>query len=180
MDRDELFELLDIDSGADFQYFENFADLVECEEDIESDVVYDMLEDVDLKTFAEICESFFYETLESVPGDQIDLYNLIENIKRALIGLAEAARGEEDNALLQLADELNRFRIWYTVDKLAECKDLSSDKVSYIAIRDALVNARLEKLGTEEYAYDFSEALEYELEEFIMTYADLAGAEDEE
>ena len=180
MDRDELFELLDIDSGADFQYFENFADLVECVEDIESDVIYDMLEDVDLKTFAEICESFFYETLESVPGDQIDLYNLIENIKRALIGLAEAARGEEDNALLQLSDELNRFRIWYSVEKFAECKDLSNNKVSYLAIRDALVNARLEKLGTEEYAYAFSEGLDYELEEFIMTYADLAGAEDEE
>lgn len=180
MDRDELFELLDIDSGADFQYFENFADLVECEEEIESDVIYDILEDVDLKTFAEICESFFYETLESVPGDQIDLYNLIENIKRALIGLAEAARSEEDNALLQLADELNRFRIWYSVEKFAECKDLSNDKISYLAIRDALVNARLEKLGTDEYAYDFSEGLDYELEEFIMTYADLAGAEDEE
>ena len=52
--------------------------------------------------------------------------------------------------------------------------------MSYLAIRDALVNARLEKLGTEEYAYDFSEALDYELEEFIMTYADLAGAEDDE
>lgn len=179
MDRDELFALLDIDNGADFQYFENFADLVECEEEIESDVIYDMLEDVDLKTFAEICESFFYETLESVPGDQIDLYNLIENIKRVLIGLSEAARGDEDNALLQLADELNRFRIWYSVEKLAECKDLSNDKISYMAVRDALVNARLEKLGTEEYAYDFSEALEYELEEFMMTYADLAGAEEE-
>ena len=180
MDRDELFELLDIESGADFQYFENFADLVECEEDIESDVIYDMLEDADLKTFAEICESFFYETLESVPGDQIDLYNLIENIKRALIGLAEAARSEEDNALLQLADELNRFRIWYSVEKLAECKDLSTNKASYLSVRDALVNARLEKLGTDEYAYDFSEAMDYELEEFIMTYADLAGAEDDE
>ena len=180
MDRDELFELLDIDSGADFQYFENFADLVECEEEIESDVIYDLLEEVDLKTFSEICESFFYETLESVPGDQIDLYNLIENIKRALIGLAEAARGEEDNALLQLADELNRFRIWYSVEKFAECKDLSNEKVSYLAVRDALVNARLEKLGNEEYAYDFSEALDYELEEFIMTYADLASAEEDE
>ena len=66
MDRDELFELLDIESGADFQYFENFADLVECEEDIESDIIYDMLEDVDMKTFNEICESFFYDTLENV------------------------------------------------------------------------------------------------------------------
>lgn len=180
MERDELFELLDIESGADFQYFENFADLVECEEEIESDAIYDLLEEADLKTFAEICESFFYETLESVPGDQIDLYNLIENIKRALIGLAEAARGEEENTLLQLADELNRFRNWYSVEKFAECKDLSNNRVSYLAIRDALVNARLEKLGTEEYAYDFSEALEYELEEFIMTYADLASAEEDE
>ena len=57
---------------------------------------------------------------------------------------------------------------------------MSNNKVSYLAIRDALVNARLEKLGTEEYAYAFSEGLDYELEEFIMTYADLAGAEDEE
>jgi len=181
MDREQLFALLDIDSGADFQYFENFADLAECGEDIESDIIYEMLEDVDLRTFAELCESFFYETLESVPGDQIDLYNLIENIKRALIGLTEAARRDEENALLQLADELNRFRIWYSVETFAQCKDLSNDKSVFLSIRDALVNARLEKLGTDEYAYDFSEGLEYELEEYIMMYADLAaGIEEDE
>ena len=179
MDRDELFELLDIESGADFQYFENFADLVECEEDIESDIIYDMLEDVDLKTFNEICESFFYDTLENVPGDQIDLYNLLENIKRALIGLAEAARKEEDNALLQLADELNKFRNWYSVELFAECKNTVNEKVSYLSVRDALVNARLEKLNGEEFAYDFTEALNYELEEFVMTYADLVESDEE-
>mgnify|MGYP003311859462 CR=1 FL=1 len=47
MDKNELFALLDVDDGTDFQYFENFADLAECDEDIESDVLYDMLEDVD-------------------------------------------------------------------------------------------------------------------------------------
>jgi hypothetical protein len=180
MDRDELFELLDIESGADFQYFENFADLVECEEDIESDVIYDLLEDVDLKTFNEICESFFYDTLESVPGDQIDLYNLLENIKRALIGLAEAARKEEDNALVQLADELNKFRTWYSVELHAECKNVMNEKVSYLAIRDALANARMEKLNGEEYAYDFANAMDYELEEFVMSYADLVGDGEDE
>lgn len=179
MDRDELFELLDIESGADFQYFENFADLVECEEDIESDIIYDMLEDVDMKTFNEICESFFYDTLENVPGDQIDLYNLLENMKRALIGLAEAARKDEDNALLQLADELNRFRIWYSVELFAECKNLANEKVSYLPVRDALANARMEKLNGDEFAYDFTEALNYELEEFVMSYADLVGEDDE-
>jgi len=180
MDRDQLFTMLDIESGADFQYFENFADLVECEEEIESDVIYDMLEDVDLKTFTEICESFFYDTLESVPGDQIDVYNLLENIKRALIGLAEAARKDEDNALLQLADELNKFRIWYSVELHAECKDVMTQKVSYMPVRDALANARMEKLNGDEYAYDFTEALQYELEEFIMTYADLVDEGNDE
>ena len=180
MDRDQLFAMLDIESGADFQYFENFADLVECEEEIESDVIYDMLEDVDLKTFTEICESFFYDTLESVPGDQIDVYNLLENIKRALIGLAEAARKDEDNALLQLADELNKFRIWYSVELHAECKDVMTQKVSYMPVRDALANARMEKLNGDEYAYDFTEALQYELEEFIMTYADLVDEGNDE
>lgn len=180
MDRDRLFAMLDIESGVDFQYFENFADLVECEEEIESDVIYDMLEDVDLKTFTEICESFFYDTLESVPGDQIDVYNLLETIKRALIGLAEAARKEEDNALLQLADELNKFRIWYSVELHAECKDVMTQKVSYMPVRDALANARMEKLNGDEYAYDFTEALQYELEEFIMTYADLVGEGNDE
>ena len=180
MDRDNLYELLDIESGADFQYFENFADLVECDEDIESDILFEMMEDVDLKTFTEICESFFYDTLESVPGDQIDLYNLLETIKRVLIGLAEAARKDEDNALLQLADELNKFRIWYSVELHAECKSVVKETVSYMAIRDALANSRMEKLNGEEYAYDFSQAMEYELEEFVMTYADLVADDDEE
>ncbi len=180
MDRDQLFAMLDIESGADFQYFENFADLVECEEEIESDVIYDMLEDVDLKTFTEICESFFYDTLESVPGDQIDVYNLLENIKRALIGLAEAARKDEDNALLQLADELNKFRNWYSVELHAECKNVMPETVSYMPVRDALANARLEKLNGDEFAYDFTEALQYELEEFIMTYADLVDDSNDE
>ena len=29
MDKEELFELLDITSGAEFEYFENFADFAE-------------------------------------------------------------------------------------------------------------------------------------------------------
>ena len=33
-----------------------------------------------------------------------------------------------------------------------------------------------EKLEGDEYRYDFTDALEYELEEYIMTYGDLADA----
>jgi len=179
MDRDQLFALLDIETGSDFQYFENFADLVECEEEIQSDLIYELLGETDLKTFAEICESYFYETMESVPGDQIDLYQLLENIKRVLIGLSEASRRGEDNALLQLADQINRFRVWYSAQPCVECKNLVNNDTVSFAVRDALANARLEKLNGGEYAYDFSDALHYELEEFMMTYADLVDDSEE-
>ena len=56
---------------------------------------------------------------------------------------------------------------------------MTNEKVVYLPVRDALANARLEKLNGEEFAYDFTEALEYELEEFVMTYADLVGDDEE-
>ncbi len=179
MDRDELFTLLDIETGEDFQYFENFADFVENEGAIDSDAIYDLVTEIDMKTFAELCESYFYETLENVPGDQIDVYNLIENIKRVLVGLSEAVRKGEENADLKLTDEWNKFRIWYSADSEVECKNIASDEVHYVPVRDALVISRLEKLEGDEYRYDFTGALDYELEEFIMNYADMADAEND-
>lgn len=68
MDRDELFTLLDIESGSQFEYFENFADFVESDCAISDDAVYELMREVDMKTFAELCESYFYDALESVPG----------------------------------------------------------------------------------------------------------------
>ena len=48
-----------------------------------------------------------------MPGDQIDAYNLVENIKRVLVGLSEAVSKGEENADIKLADELNKFRLWF-------------------------------------------------------------------
>ncbi len=174
MDKEELFALLDIESGAEFEYFENFADFAEHEGLIDADAVYELMQDVDMKTFAELCESYFYETLENVPGDQIDLYNLLEHMKRVLVGLSEAVRKGEENALLNLADEFNRFRVWYSSESEVECKAMGTGDMLFLPVRDALVNARLEKLNGEEYAYDFSKALCYELDEYMMTFAELA------
>ncbi len=174
MDRDELFALLDIESGAQFEYFENFADFVEHDGLIDSDAVYELISEVDMKTFAELCESYFYDILENVPGDQIDLYNLLETVKRVLVGLSEAVRTGEENAELKLSDELNRFRLWYSSESEVECRSLSDGSVNFLSVRDALTAARMEKLEGEEYSYDFTESLGYELEEYVMSYADMA------
>ena len=178
MDKEELIELLDITSGAEFEYFENFADFAEYDGMVDGDAVYELITDVDMKTFAELAESYFYDILENVPGDQIDLYNLLENIKRVLVGLSEAVRKGEDNAELRLSDEFNRFRQWYSSDSEVECRNLSTEETSFIPVRDALAGARLSKLNGEELEFDFENALTYELEEYIMSYADLTGDEE--
>ena len=38
MDKEKLYEMLDIDTPADFQYFEDLAELLECDEEIEEQV----------------------------------------------------------------------------------------------------------------------------------------------
>ena len=111
MNREELYEKLDIETGEDFQYFENFADLAESGENIDEDALYGLFSDIDMKTFAELAESFFYEMEDSIPDDQNDLVMLTENIKRCLVGLSEAVERGEDNALIKLCDEFERFRL---------------------------------------------------------------------
>lgn len=173
MDREELFAFLDIGDGSDFQYFENFADLVETDGLISTEAVYELVQELDLKVFAELCESYFYDLLENVPGEEIDLYNLLETIKRVLVGIAEEARRGEESAGRRLAEELERFRLWYCAESSSRCRDLSTGETSVLPVRDALANARLERFSGEEFAYDFSEALNYELDEYAMTYGDL-------
>ena len=43
-----------------------------------------------------------------------------------------------------------------------------------MSLRDALAVARIEKLEGDKYHYDFNDCLDYELEEYIMSYGDMA------
>lgn len=171
MNLEQLYQILDLEQGEDFQYFENFADLVESDENIESELLYQLLEKVDLKTFAELAESYFYDLSEQVPGEEIDLYNLLETIKRNLVGMADAARQEEEGALVHLTDELVRFHQWFALDQNCECRD--GQQVWYQPVRDAITDARMEKIGGRELTFDFAKALEYPMEEYVMRYGDL-------
>jgi hypothetical protein len=181
MNKDELYEILDIENGKEFQYFENIADLFESSEDIGGDIIFELLKEIDLDVFAELCENYFDQLEDWIPDGETDFFMLITNIKRVMIGMAQSISSDDseesddsEDTLLQLSDEIGKFRVWYSDSDNVECVNDETEEVTELPVRDALALCREEKLGGATYRFDFSDALDYELSDFIMTFADLA------
>ena len=178
MDKEKLYELLDIDTPTDFQYFENLAALLECEEDIEEQVLYSLVEEVDKQVLSDLIYNYFEEMTDFLPGDAAETFGIMERIKFALIGRARNC--DEEDLLVNLADELDRFRRWYSVDSRVYCTSISDGEEISVPVRDAVVLARSESLTGDRYEYDYSECQDYPLEEYIMSLGDLAASQMEE
>ena len=67
MTKQELYELIDIDSPADFQYFENLAAYLECDEDLAYEDVAELVKDVDKATLAQLIGDYFEEITDFLP-----------------------------------------------------------------------------------------------------------------
>jgi len=178
VDREELYELLDIDSPADFEYFENLAALLECDEYIEYEDIYALMEGVDKETFSGLVDNYFEEITDFIPGDAAELYTLLDKVKLSLMGLAKSC--DEEDLITHLAEEVDRFRKWYSMDSVVICTSILTDREEEKTLRDAIVLARLEGLDGEKYTYDFSDCLDYHLDEYIMSFGDIVAASLEE
>ena len=178
MDREELYELLDIDAPADFEYFENLAALLECDEYLEYEDIYALMEGVDKDTFSGLVDNYFDEITDFIPGDMAELYTLLEKIKFSLMGLARSC--DEEDLVNHLSEEVDRFRKWYSMDSVVFCNSILTDREEEKTLRDALVLARLEGLDGEKYTYDFSQCLDYHLDEYVMSFGDIIAAAQED
>jgi hypothetical protein len=177
MDYDELLEYLGIEDPSEFEYFENFADLVEGHETILVGALYQLLKGISEEVMPEVIEGYFNEALEACPDTEIEIYTLLELIKRTLIGLSQNC--EDDKDLGFLADEILRFKEWFTNDSIVFIKDKKTKEVNQVTVMEALVISRLEKIEETEYDYDFSQGIDYSIDENIMTYTLDDGDEDE-
>jgi len=175
---DELLEFLEIEEPIEFEYFENFADMIECDDDISEDTMFQLFSQTDNAVVADIISHYFDDMLDAIPDDCTDMYVLVENIKRCLIGLIKA--GEDESAMVHFSEELTKFKKWYCFESAVECENLDNGEKKVLPLRDALTLARLEKMENEDYKYDFTDCLDYELEDYIMGFADLADGEEEE
>lgn len=174
MNYEQLLEMIGIESGAEFEYFENFADLIENNEKVEEDALYKLFSEADKGAVLDVIENFFEEMTDAIPDDSTDIFTMLEAIKMALLGLLESA--EDENAMVHFCEEIIKFRTWYSVESEVHCRDIATSEVVTMTMRDALIEARVEKLEGDKYHYDFNDCLDYELEEYIMTYADMAAS----
>ncbi len=176
MNRDSLYKLLEIDTPADLQYFEQVAELMECGEDIPFELFLDALSGIRAEDAGEIAEHYIEEISEALPEGSDDMFELLENIQNKLMLLAEDIENSEVRR--SFAEELYKFRTWYTEPFGAS---LDGNPASMM---EAVTAARLEKLGQGSHRYNFDNRLGYDLEELSMNLGsfspiDLVGSEDE-
>lgn len=166
MDLEELFDLLEVEGIDDFSYFEHFSSLIECDEEIPFDLFFKVLAGLDTDTLVELTDNYLEDVLSGVPDDQIDFYTLLSTVRQALLGLARASLSREDRR--SYAEELFRFRNWYIFDSVVLSRRHSDNKKLQISISEALTLSRLEKLNEEQYTFDFSEAMDYDIDEYSI------------
>lgn len=169
---EDLLNLIDIEDGSQFTYFENLAAILEADEKIESEVLHSLLKDVDMNTLAELTESFFYDLMENMPED-VDVYNLLEAEKRNLISMTEAISRDEEGALRKLSDELERFHDYFSGELNCEIIDQDRGTSIMATLRDAVAEHRAAKVTNRNIDFDLSGASSYDIEEYIVSVGDL-------
>ncbi|MDR1495525.1 MAG: hypothetical protein LBS67_01195 [Clostridiales Family XIII bacterium] len=180
MEYEDLLSLLDIGSGRDIAYFEQYAELVEGEDYISPEALAQVFEETEGDALAELTDGYFDELLESVPDDEAELYTLLQTIGRALSGLALIS--EQDEAAANYADEFFRFRTWFAFESEVRCEKIDptdGEGEVNVPIMQALALYRSQHLSDEEYHYDFSEALDYPIDEYAMLLESSDGDEEE-
>ncbi|MCI8631461.1 MAG: hypothetical protein HFG67_04195 [Firmicutes bacterium] len=177
MEYEELLHILDISEPDEFEYFENMADLIECENDIADEALVKLFRGVDEETLAELIGSYFSDILENLPEHQDDIYILINTIGMNLIGLARAKEDNEGRNLAVFAEEFNRFKRWYMFDTEVLCTEIKLGEVLTVPVAEAAAVYRSETATKTKYDYDFEKALNYPLSDYIMSFGDLMTAE---
>ena len=81
----EFYEMLDIDTPEDFQYFENLAAFLECEDEPEYEDVAGLFTAVDKDVLAQLCDNYFEEITGFIPGSQTEVFTIFENVRRAIV-----------------------------------------------------------------------------------------------
>ena len=155
MTLNQLYDLLEIDTPSQFEYFEQLADLLETDEEIGFDQFFALLTDVDTDTLKELIGNYMEDLCNAIPDRYDDLVSLADSVQQKVLLLAENA--DKNGTKNELIQELYRFRQWYHKE------DAAMVDQTPCCVMDALFTARSEKYSGEEHDYDFAGAMDYEI-----------------
>lgn len=186
MNYDDLIAYLDIESGADIRFFDEVADLIESDEHIDYEALHQLFGEINADTVSALFDEYFNEITEGLPGEHTEMYSLLDQIRLELTGILRSFSGEDPDSLERITERFYRFRNWYVYDTEVSVLERSGsgaagDSASreYIqSVRDAIATARAARFSNEDYAFDFSTALDYDIDYYAMSFADLIGSQD--
>ncbi len=160
MTKDKFFDMIEIDSPADLEYFEQMAELLENEADIPFDLFYIALSEISADTASELLGNYFKELEDSVPEGADDLESLIDTLQQQILSYADGI--DDTDTRRDLAQELYKFRQWYHDPEGAL---IDGEPCS---VMDALYEHRAEGFAGGSHDYEFPGALTYELGELTV------------
>ena len=185
MNYKDLIEYLDIENGAELRYFEEIADLIESDEHIDYDALLKLFEEVDRNAVAELLDEYFNDITDGIPEDYSELFSLLEQIRMELTGVIRSISDDDPETFRNFTDRFYRFRNWYVYETEVAVLDRTdgegAEREYEQSVRDAIATARAGKLSGGEFAFDFSSALDYDIDYYAMSFADLMDSvEDQE
>ncbi len=158
-----LLKKLDLETAEEFRFFEDFADLIEDDEELDEDEVYELFSNVDKEIVDEIINSYMDEIIEAYEDKDSELYTTLELIKNNLTRLFR-----EDGGIREFSEELIKFKEWFSISENVELEEIETGKVKFVTLVDSLSHIRMEKMETTKYRYDFSGCLDYSIDEYVV------------
>ena len=184
MNYNDLIVYLDIEDGSQLRYFEELADLIESDEHIDYDALYQLFQEIDAETAASLFDDYFNDITDCLSDEHADMFALLDQIRMELTGIMRSLSQDDPDCVRLMTDRFYYFRNWYVYDTdvsvLARSSDDGLSREYEESVRDALTTARAGKLSGEEYAFDFSPAMEYDIDHYSMSFADLIESQEEE
>ena len=150
--------------------YENFADIVESEEEIPVEVLADLFRQTDPESVAEVIGQYFDDIMNAVTHEYVSIYALLDTLRNVLSSLIMNDE-EDEEGIERFAEELSRFHEWYSFDSAVEVTEYGSDAPAIMTVKDAITMLRIGRLDNEDHKADFSQATDYEIDDYILDLA---------
>ncbi len=123
MDYNTLLEKLEMDNSADFQYFEDVANLMELEEIVEFEDMYRLFKEADLEKLSELFKEYFKEISECLNDEYSEEKDLLLKFNDELMESIENLIEKDDRDSQEynkFVEQLHNFRNWYATEPVVK------------------------------------------------------------